>query len=224
MIKVLLIFFSVTFLITVNITCQTTDIKSLTKVVISTDSGDIRLVLYDETRLHKENFIKLVKEGYYDGQLFHRLIKNFMLQGGDPNSKNAERGEILGQGGPGYTIPSEINPIYFHKKGALAAARKGDEANPSKASSGSQFYIIQGSLFSQNQLDQMVMRQKHTPFTEAEISAYTKTGGSPHLDGGYTVFGEVYEGLDVLDKLMNVPVDAYNRPLADLHFTIKILE
>ncbi len=145
-----------------------------------------------------------------------------MIQGGDPNSKNADKGELLGQGGPSYTIPAEFNPNYFHKKGALAAARKGDDVNPSKASSGSQFYIVQGNVYSLAQLDMMVTRNMHAPFTDAEKEAYTQIGGSPHLDGSYTVFGEVIEGFEVLDKLMRVPVDAYDRPLTDLKFSIKI--
>ncbi len=197
---------------------------SRTNILITTDSGNIRIVLYNETKFHRDNFIKLIKEGYFDGQCFHRLIKNFMIQGGDPNSKNAEKGELLGQGGPGYSIPAEIVPQYFHKKGALAAARKGDEVNPSKSSSGSQFYIIQGTLFTKAQLDLMVQRKMHAPFTAKEIEAYTTLGGSPHLDGGYTVFGEITEGFDVFDKLMKAPVDAYDRPLTDIKFRIKILQ
>ncbi len=207
-----------------NIIAQSADNNEFTRILISTDSGNIRIVLYEETPLHRENFIKLIKEGYYDGQLFHRLIKNFMIQAGDPHSKVAKSGEVLGQGGPGYTIPAEIIPKYFHKKGALAAARKGDQANPTKASSGSQFYIVQGSVITKAQLDLMVESNKHRPFSEAEIAAYTKIGGSPHLDGGYTVFGEVEEGFEVLEKLMQVPVDSNNRPVTDISFSISILE
>lgn len=193
-------------------------------IQIQTDYGSITLVLYDDTPLHRENFIKLSQDGFYDGQVFHRLIKNFMIQGGDPNSKNAARGELLGQGGPGYTIPAEINPKYFHKKGALAAARKGDNVNPAKESSGSQFYIIQGTVLTKAQLDLMVERNMHKRFTEEETEIYTTLGGSPHLDGAYTVFGEVIEGMDVLEKLMNMPVDAYDRPLTDIRYSIKILK
>ena len=207
---------------TADSNCQFSTNEQLTKVQIRTDSGTITIVLYDETPLHRDNFIKLTKSGYFDNQLFHRLIKNFMIQGGDPNSKNADKGELLGQGGPSYTIPAEFNPNYFHKKGALAAARKGDDVNPSKASSGSQFYIVQGNVYSLAQLDMMVTRNMHAPFTDAEKEAYTQIGGSPHLDGSYTVFGEVIEGFEVLDKLMRVPVDAYDRPLTDLKFSIKI--
>jgi peptidyl-prolyl cis-trans isomerase B (cyclophilin B) len=198
--------------------------NNFVKVIIQTDSGSMRLVLYNETPQHKENFIKLVNEGYYEGLLFHRLIKDFMIQGGDPNSRDAGKGEFLGQGGPGYTIPAEINSKYFHKKGALAAARKGDNVNPLKASSGSQFYIVQGVVFTKPQLDLMVENNEHKPFTAEEIQAYTTAGGTPHLDDGYTVFGEVVEGFEVLDKLMNAPVDGYDRPLDDIKFSIKIAE
>jgi len=208
----------------INICAQNDHNEKLTRVLIKTDSGSIILVLYEETILHKENFLKLTKEGYFDGQLFHRLIKDFMIQGGDPASKSAGTRQILGLGGPGYTIPAEINPKYYHKKGALAAARKDDSVNPTKSSSGSQFYIVQGSLFTKKQLDLMVERKMHVPFSKAEIQTYTKIGGAPHLDGDYTVFGEVIKGLNVLDKLMNVQVDANNRPLKDIKFTIKILE
>ena len=202
---------------------QKTVTGSPVKVLIETDYGSMTLVLYDDTPLHQANFIKLTKEGFYNGLLFHRLIKDFMIQGGDPNSRNAAKGELLGQGGPGYTVPAEINPKHLHKKGALAAARQGDQVNPARASSGSQFYIVQGSVFTRPQLDLMVERNMHKPFSEEEIKTYTTLGGSPHLDGGYTVFGEITEGIDVLDKLMNLPVDGYNRPLNDVRFNIKIL-
>jgi peptidyl-prolyl cis-trans isomerase B (cyclophilin B) len=203
---------------------QNNAIKDLTQVQIITDSGIIKLALYNESKLHKENFLKLINEGFYDGQLFHRVIKDFMIQGGDPNSINANKNELLGQGGPGYTIPAEIDSIHFHKKGALAAARKGDNLNPLRASSGSQFYIVQGNIFTFEQLCMMVDLKMHSPFTANEIESYTKTGGSPHLDGAYTVFGEVTEGFDVLDKIANMPVDAYDRPISDIKFTIKIVE
>jgi len=198
--------------------------QTYSKVEIKTDFGDIRIILYDDTPLHRDNFLKLVEEGYYDNQLFHRLIKNFMIQGGDPNSKNASSGELLGQGGPAYTIPAEINFNHFHKKGALAAARKGDQVNPSKASSGSQFYIVHGSLFSKEQLTSMVQQNKHAPFTAEQIEAYSEIGGSPHLDGGYTVFGEIESGIEVLEEIMNIPVDAYDRPLVDIGFTMSVVK
>lgn len=193
-------------------------------IEIKTDFGDILITLYDETTLHRDNFLKLAEEGYFDNQLFHRLIKDFMIQGGDPNSINASSGELLGQGGPGYTIPAEINSKYFHKKGALAAARKGDEVNPTKASSGSQFYIVDGSVISPEQLELMVKINKHVPFTPEQIKIYSEIGGAPHLDGNYTVFGEVKSGFEVLEEIMNLPVDAYNRPLVDIRFSISIIK
>jgi len=196
--------------------------KGTTNLSIQTEYGEIQVMLYNETPLHKANFIKLINEGFYNDLLFHRLIKGFMIQGGDPNSKNANPGEMLGQGGPGYTVPAEILPQYIHKKGVLAAARKGDNVNPSKASSGSQFYIVQGKTYTKEELSQFVLQNKHKAFTEAEIVAYTTVGGTPHLDGGYTVFGEVTKGMEVLEKLMNEPVDSYDRPVKDLKFTIKI--
>jgi len=152
-------------------------------VLLQTTFGDIQLKLYNETPLHRDNFVKLVKEGYYDGLLFHRVINNFMIQGGDPDSKDAPAGKMLGNGGPKYTIPAEILPQITHKKGSLAAAR---DNNPQKASSGSQFYIVQNN------------------------------NGTPHLDGGYTVFGETIEGLDVVDKIAAVKTDGNNRPLEDV--------
>lgn len=201
---------------------QTKQDKGTTTVVVTTEYGEILIKLYNETPLHKENFIKLIKEGYYNDLLFHRLIKGFMIQGGDPNSKNASPGEMLGQGGPGYTVPAEILPQYFHKKGVLAAARKGDNVNPGKASSGSQFYIVQGKVYTKEELSQFVIQNKHKAFTEEEIAAYTTVGGTPHLDGGYTVFGEVVKGMEVLEKLMNEPTDSYDRPVKDIKFTIKL--
>jgi len=218
-----LIILTLGFLTLTNLSkCQSTNEKENTFVEIQTEYGDIKIKLYNETPLHKENFLKLINEGFYEDLLFHRLIKDFMVQGGDPNSKNASPGEMLGQGGPGYTVPAEILPQYFHKKGVLAAARKGDNVNPSKASSGSQFYIVQGKTFTKEELSQFVLQNKHKAFTEAEIAAYTTVGGTPHLDGGYTVFGEVTKGMEVLEKLMNEPVDSYDRPVKDLKFTIKI--
>jgi cyclophilin family peptidyl-prolyl cis-trans isomerase len=187
-----------------------------TIVVLNTTEGDIRIKLYNETPLHRDNFIKLVKEEYYDGVLFHRVIQNFMIQTGDPNSKNANAGQSLGDGGPGYTIPAEFVPSLFHKKGALAAARQGDQVNPRKESSGSQFYIVQGQVLNVDQLDALVRANKHIPFTEEEKAAYTTIGGTPHLDQNYTVFGEVIEGLDVLDKIASVETDQRNRPLSDI--------
>jgi peptidyl-prolyl cis-trans isomerase B (cyclophilin B) len=183
--------------------------------VIHTDYGDIKVRLYDETPKHKENFMKLAKEGYYDGLLFHRCIQAFMIQGGDPDSKNAQPGQMLGNGGPGYTIPAEFVSTLFHKKGALSAARMGDNVNPNKESSGSQFYIVQGKTYTDAQLDGM-----GKTFTEEQRKAYTTVGGTPHLDNGYTVFGEVVEGFEVIDKIAALAQDQYNRPNTDVKMTM----
>lgn len=181
------------------------------------------LLLYDETPLHRDNFIKLIEESYYDQILFHRVISGFMIQAGDPNSKKAVAGQALGDGGPSYTIPAEFNPKFFHKKGALSAARKGDAVNPDKRSSGSQFYIVQGKPLSEGQLNSLESTGKHAPFTAEERTAYSTLGGTPHLDMLYTVFGELIEGFDTLDKIAAAETDSRNRPLKDiriLHATI----
>ncbi len=243
-------------------------------VEITTDYGKIRLALYDETPLHRDNFLKLAREGFYNGVLFHRVIHHFMIQGGDPASKEAKPGDRLGNGGPGYTIPAEFVPALYHKKGALAAARLGDQANPQKASSGSQFYIVHGKIWRPGELDtleqrtnlslqQNILRSVITPyqdelnkyrqdnnqegfnvrvaqlqavadslfelapktrFTEQQRQLYTTIGGSPHLDGGYTVFGEVIEGLEVIDKIAAVKTDQANRPLEDIRMTVRVIE
>jgi cyclophilin family peptidyl-prolyl cis-trans isomerase len=164
------------------------------KFVIHTEYGDMKGVLYNETPKHRDNFVKLAKSKYYDGLLFHRVIMGFMIQGGDPDSKNAQPGQQLGSGGPGYTIPAEITASLTHKRGALAAARQGDQVNPIKASSGSQFYIVQPEK------------------------------GVHFLDMNYTVFGEVTEGLDVVDKIANAAKDRNDRPLKDIKMTVKIVE
>lgn len=193
-------------------------------VEINTSMGKMIVKLYDETPAHRDNFIKLIEEGFYDGQLFHRVINNFMIQAGDPNSKGADHGEMLGMGGPGYTIPAELKVNLYHKKGALAAARKGDSVNPNKESSGSQFYIVQGQSFTPAQLNAFVNSGRHKPFTQDEINDYTTLGGTPHLDDEYTVFGEVVLGLEVIDKIAGVPVDSYNRPVQDVVISsIKLL-
>ena len=192
-------------------------------VEISTPKGNMIIKLYNETPIHRDNFIKLAEDGYFDGQIFHRVINNFMIQAGDPNSKNADKGEMLGMGGPGYTLPAEFKEGLYHKKGALAAARKGDAVNPGKESSGSQFYIVQGQVFSKEQLETFVKMGRHKAFTEEQIRDYTTIGGTPHLDDSYTVFGEVVEGLDVLDAISSVPVDNYNRPLEDIVIQVKVL-
>jgi cyclophilin family peptidyl-prolyl cis-trans isomerase len=192
-------------------------------VEITTSYGTIKILLYDNTPLHRDNFLKLVKEGYYDGTLFHRVINNFMIQGGDPDSKNAKPGRMLGQGGPGYTIPAEFNSENYHKKGALAAARAGDDVNPSKSSSGSQFYIVQGRPFSDLELNQMELRSG-VKLTTEQREVYKTTGGTPHLDGSYTVFGEVVEGLDVIDTIAKLKTGNADRPVTDIVMTIKIAQ
>lgn len=237
-----------------------------TIVRIETNMGDIRVKLYDETSAHRDNMVKLAKEGYYNGILFHRVINHFMIQGGDPDSKNAPAGKMLGEGDTGYTLPAEfVYPRYFHKRGVLAAARMGDDVNPEKASSGGQFYIVTGKVFTPEELDEMeagrnraMVKEKYdslvrphlkemyrlrkandidslavlqerlvaeaeaaaalTPFrfTEEQRKAYTTTGGTPHLDGTYTVFGEVVDGWEVVDKIQRVKTDHADRPLENV--------
>jgi len=193
------------------------------KVLISTNFGDIKIKLYDETPLHRDNFLKLAKEGYLNGTLFHRVIKNFMIQGGDPDSKNAKQGQVLGNGGPSYNIPAEFVAKYFHKRGALAAAREGDEVNPNKESSGSQFYIVQGRKYDDITLD-AIETNFNKKFTTEQRQIYKTIGGAAHLDGNYTVFGEVIEGMEVVDKIANVAVDGDNRPKEDIKMTVTIIE
>lgn len=197
--------------------------EKTTMVIISTDLGEMKAVLYNETPLHKENFIKLAKEGYFDGCLFHRVIDGFMIQGGDPDSKTAKPGQMLGQGGPGYTIPAEFKQELIHKKGALAAARMADQVNPQKASSGSQFYIAQGKSYTENELNMLSSRMGKV-FNKQQMEAYTTVGGVPFLDYEYTVFGEVVEGLEVIDKIAAVEKDRRDRPVQDIKMTIKVVE
>lgn len=244
-----------------------------TKVIIKTTKGDIRVRLYDETPKHRDNFIKLAKEGYYDGTLFHRVIKDFMIQGGDPDSKDAPKGKRLGTGGPDYTIPAEfVYPQYFHKRGALSAARLGDEVNPERESSGSQFYIVWGKTFKESELKQMekqmAMQQEQQvfqslatahrneimdmrrnrdrnglmqlqdklvdetkakckemgkpTFTPEQVETYTTVGGTPFLDNQYTVFGEVEEGLDVVEAIQNCKTSRDDRPEEDIKMTVVV--
>jgi peptidyl-prolyl cis-trans isomerase B (cyclophilin B) len=192
-------------------------------VLIQTSKGDILLRLSDSTPLHRDNFLKLVKQQYYDSVLFHRVINNFMIQAGDPNSKNAPAGQPLGEGGPGYTIPAEFRTTLFHKKGMIAAARQGDNVNPEKASSGSQFYITQGRKFTDAGLDSLeTFRLQGRKIPPEQREAYKTIGGTPHLDQGYTVFGEVIKGLDVIDKIAAVPTSKAadkDRPLEDIRIT-----
>ena len=186
-------------------------------VLLQTNYGDIVIRLSDSTPLHRDNFLKLVKTHYYDGILFHRVIKNFMIQAGDPDSRNAKPGEPLGNGGPGYTIPAEFRPTLFHKKGVIAAAR---DNNPEKASNGSQFYIVQGKIFTDAGLDSVEtyrLNGRKIPPEQREV--YKTIGGTPHLDQNYTVFGEVVKGLDVIDKIASVPTSKgadRDRPLEDV--------
>ena len=186
-----------------------------TKVLLKTTMGDITVMLYDDTPMHRDNFIKLVNDKFYDGLLFHRVMNGFMIQTGDPGSKNAGPDARLGSGGPGYKVPAEFRPNHWHKKGALAAARQGDQFNPKKESSGSQFYIVQGKKWSPEQLD-MLESQGRPEFTEEQRKHYTQVGGYAPLDFQYTVFGEVTDGLDVIDKIAAVEVDRANRPVKDV--------
>jgi peptidyl-prolyl cis-trans isomerase B (cyclophilin B) len=194
-----------------------------TMVLISTNYGDMKAILYNETPLHRDNFIKLVKEGYYDGTLFHRVIDGFMIQGGDPDSKTAKPNQMLGQGGPGYTVAAEFKQELIHKKGALAAARMGDNVNPQKASSGSQFYIAQGKRYTSEELN-MLQARMGKQFNQIQKDAYVNEGGVPFLDYEYTVFGQVIEGLEVIDKIAKVQKDRYDRPVEDVKMTISIVE
>jgi peptidyl-prolyl cis-trans isomerase B (cyclophilin B) len=174
-------------------------------VKLQTNMGDIIIRLSDSTPLHRDNFIKLVKQGFYDSVLFHRVIKNFMIQSGDPDSKNAPAGQPLGNGGPGYTIPAEFRATLFHKKGVIAAARLSDDVNPMKESSGSQFYITQGKIFTDGGLDSVeTYRLNGRKIPQDQREVYKTIGGTPHLDQSYTVFGEVVKGLDVVDKIAAV--------------------
>lgn len=193
-------------------------------VKIETTLGTIKVKLYDETPLHRDNFLKLVKEEFYEGTLFHRVIRDFMIQAGDPESKTADSLTHLGAGGVGYTVPAEIVfPQLYHKRGVLAAARQGDMVNPERKSSSCQFYIVQGKTFTDEELDIMEMRlirqlRMAEPFkyTEEQRIAYKTFGGTPHLDGQYTVFGEVVEGFDVLQKISEVETGRSDRPVEDI--------
>lgn len=191
-------------------------------VVIETSLGSMIAKLYDQTPLHRDNFFKHAEQGYYNDLLFHRVISGFMIQGGDPNSRNASPSTMLGGGGPGYTIPAEFNLQCIHKKGALAAARTGDQVNPKKESSGSQFYIVQGNLQSDQNLMQIEDR-KGIKYTAEQKAAYQNAGGTPFLDMEYTVFGEVIEGLDVIDKIAAVKTERGDRPTENVWMRIRAL-
>ena len=192
-------------------------------VKIETSYGDMVVKLYNETPLHRDNFIKLVKEGTYNDLLFHRVINQFMIQGGDPNSRNAKPGQMLGDGELGYTLPAEFVPGLYHKKGALAAARQGDAVNPEKRSSSCQFYIVQGTTWDANRL-KMVEQRMGKSFTPEQIQVYASLGGTPFLDGDYTVFGEVVEGMEVIDKIAAVTCGPNDRPVEDVKMKMFIVE
>ena len=185
-----------------------------TLVLIKTSLGDITVKLYNDTPLHRDNFIKLINEGWYNNSPFHRVINNFMIQGGQNQDGSVD---------PGYTIPAEFRSNHIHKKGALAAARQGDHVNPKKASSGCQFYIVQGQVLTPAHI-QMYQQRMGLTFTQEQIEAYTTVGGTPHLDGEYTVFGEVVEGLDVIDKIAKVKTGYMDVPVEAVTMTIEILK
>ncbi len=191
-------------------------------VKIETTYGNMVVKLYNETPKHRDNFLKLVKEGTYNDLLFHRVIREFMIQGGDPNSRTAQKGQMLGDGELGYTIPAEFVPSLYHKKGALAAARQADQVNPQKASSSCQFYIVQGSKWDAKRLA-MVEERMNKKFTPEQAQVYATLGGTPFLDGDYTVFGEVVEGLEVIDKIAAVQTDGSDRPVEDVKMKMTVL-
>ena len=188
-------------------------------VELTTTKGTIVLRLFNETPQHRDNFLRLVKGHYYDSVLFHRVIKNFMIQAGDPESRRAAAGVALGDGGPDYTMPAEFVPTLFHKKGVLAAAREGDDVNPQKSSSGSQFYIVQGRTFSDAGLDSLeTFRLKGRKIPAEQRTVYKTMGGTPHLDQNYTVFGEVVSGIEVVDSIAAMPTSTApaDRPVEDV--------
>lgn len=271
-----LFFIIVTFLISASFKLPNQANSEEIRLMIVTDFGTIKLKLYNETPVHRDNFVKLIKAHYFDSLMFHRVIQGFMIQGGDPDSKNAPPLIELGNGGPGYNLPAEFNSKLFHKKGVLAAARDGDMENPSQASSASQFYIVQGKVYndsllniqakritrlklfntvvnrdenklllkryqafvktqqedSMKVLNDIITKQveaelpatKLYTFTDEQIKTYTTIGGTPHLDQSYTVFGEVYEGIEVIDSIAKQTVGKYNRPVSDIRMKISIIE
>ena len=190
-------------------------------VRFKTELGECIVKLYNETPEHRNNFLKLTKNKFYDGTLFHRVIKNFMIQGGDPDSKKAEKGKLLGEGDVGYTICPEFNDSLFHKKGVLASAR---DDNPEKASSGCQFYIVEGKVFTDEQLDAVETKRLKHKIPQWQREVYKTIGGAPHLDGTYTVYGEVVVGLAMIDKIADVAIDTNNRPLSDVKMTVTVLK
>lgn len=269
--------FFIALLAILLVACTSKPKESL--VSISTPYGEIIVKLYDSTVKHKQNFIALADKGYFNGTLFHRVIKNFMIQGGDPDSKNAIAGQFLGDGDTNYTVPFEYFPSYLHKRGAFAAAREGDDVNPLKASSASQFYIVQGKVFTneeldavelkverrtkqyimmdllkkegkedelkaftqmanqrdtasirliinkyRNAIDAQYLRTKPFKLTAEQRRVYTTIGGTPHLDGAYTVFGEVVSGMEIVDQIAAVETDTNDRPIQDIRMQIKIIK
>ena len=192
-------------------------------VKIETDSGTMVARLFNKTPQTTANFLKLAKEHFYDGLLFHRVIEDFMIQGGDPDSKNAKPGQMLGEGGLKYTIPAEFDTSLFHQKGALAMAREGDEVNPKKASSSTQFYIVEGKTFTDDEMDKIEERFK-IKIPEDHRKIYRTVGGTPFLDMNYTVFGQVVDGLDVIEKIADAAKDDNNRPLNDIKMKITLLK
>ena len=192
-------------------------------VELETTKGTIIIELYEDTPLHRANFIELVEKAFYDGLLFHRVIDGFMIQGGDPKSKNAKSGSALGSGGPGFTIPNEIDAGHVHIKGALAAARTPDEVNPEKRSSGSQFFIVHGSKLNEKMLDSFEARNgmHYSPEQRAD---YLEYGGTPFLDGQYTVFGRVIEGFEVIDSIATMQKDPNDRPVEDVEMKIRFID
>jgi len=190
-------------------------------VKIKTDLGECIIQLYNETPQHRDNFLKLTEKGTYNGTLFHRVIKDFMIQGGDPDSKTAVKGALLGEGTVGYTVPAEFRDSLFHKKGVLAAAR---DDNPEKASSGSQFYLVQGKKFTDEQLDGLEKNRLKFKLPESQRVIYKTLGGTPHLDRNYTVYGEIVKGIELVDKIAVLETDGNNRPLADVKMTITVLK
>ncbi|MCX6290655.1 MAG: peptidylprolyl isomerase [Bacteroidetes bacterium] len=203
-----------------HVSPATDTLKREYKVLISTEFGDMTVKLYNSTPKHRDNFVKLVQQGFYDSLLFHRVIRNFMIQGGDPQSKNASPGVMLGNGDVGYTIPAEFVDTIFHKKGALCAARTD---NPEKASSGCQFYIVQGQVLSNEQLNMFEM-QRGMKLSAKQREIMTTIGGTPFLDQNYTVYGEVINGLDVIDKIAAVKTAPGDRPVQDVRMKMKLIQ
>jgi len=194
------------------------------KVLLQTSMGDVVVKLYQSTPEHSNNFIKLAKEGFYDSTFFHRIINNFMIQGGDPQSHPSSNTGTVGNGGPAYTLPAEINNQFIHKKGALAAARQGDQINPEKRSSGSQFYIVEGQKYPRKYMGNFE-EKRGEKYTEEQLEAYETIGGTPHLDGEYTVFGEVISGMKVVEKISDVETASEDRPIKDVYIIkMKVLD